>query len=854
MKKIEIDFTKMIHEIMLFIGTNGSCKTIIMSQLHPFAFVGSVDARSGQDMFIDGEDGSKEIHYLTDDGIVYKIRHHYIYQKKGRKIHSYIEKDGIELNPTGLVGTFNEIVELEFGIDIGFLKVLRLGSNVTNLVGMKASERKDFGVKLMTEVEDYLQYDKISSENLRNKKASMKVIVDKMKKLNVTDEILYQNDVDRLQKQIDTTTKNKEDTIKSFSRFEGEVESSISSTIEELTDEIRNIDLVRNECSTELSGINKQLGGMSTYVYYGTMEELITGFRDTMNSNDKKLSATTMQIEMISKSLNALKNEAIDLDNKIKSFQDLNDVESIEQDLEFAYNFKKTYSKYYKDFKPSCTKIDIMEDIALMQTIGSMILTGREFSDDARKLYMKFYNNKKNIRSACTNRLIKLSTELSLCDLDIEHGKVIFDSAPVECQMKEKCMYYTMFKKSEEYRTIKDIEEDIDITQQCLKVSETIDNITIIINSRQKKYPYTVKIEDVIEDIMNGTLKFFDFEQVGNMVKFLERYDEYISNESNIEKYEKELSYLRKQQESLDGSIVSRRKKVIVEISDYEHELMRAKKKKKKYSEEVEINSTAIEELTEYCELNNRKNSVTEKLNKYQKDFESIIGKKALLDKYNDAKLAFKSNINEIERIIDTLSREIYNKKVTLSEYRHLREEKESLEEGFEKTALIQRAVSPKTGIPLLFMKVHLAKSRVIANKIISCVYGDSITLGNFIINEKEFRIPYYKNDTLVEDVLFASQGEVSVISLALSFALIEEFSGAFGYNILLLDEVDGPLDKGNKEKFLRVLEHQMEHIGSKQVFMITHNQLFENYPVDVYVTMDKDNYIESYKNVNLIN
>ena len=92
LKKIEIDFTKMQNSILLFIGTNGSCKTYILSHIHPFAYVGNVDVRSGQDMIIDGKDGEKEIRFTKDNGDKYIIRHYYEYQKRGRKIHSYIER------------------------------------------------------------------------------------------------------------------------------------------------------------------------------------------------------------------------------------------------------------------------------------------------------------------------------------------------------------------------------------------------------------------------------------------------------------------------------------------------------------------------------------------------------------------------------------------------------------------------------------------------------------------------------------------------------------------------------------------------------------------------------------------
>ena len=194
----------------------------------------------------------------------------------------------------------------------------------------------------------------------------------------------------------------------------------------------------------------------------------------------------------------------------------------------------------------------------------------------------------------------------------------------------------------------------------------------------------------------------------------------------------------------------------------------------------------------------------------------------------------------------------MYTMRVKMEEYEKLTIEKKELDEEFEATELIRNAVSSSRGIPLLYLNLHFGNARNIANAIISSVYGDAIHLERFIINEKEFRIPYSKNGSIVEDVSYASQGELSVISLAISFALLEEFS-SYKYNVLLLDEVDGPLDKGNKEKFLRVLETQMERINCEQVFMITHNQLFETYPVDVYVTIDKDNALEEFKNVNVL-
>ena len=61
-------------------------------------------------------------------------------------------------------------------------------------------------------------------------------------------------------------------------------------------------------------------------------------------------------------------------------------------------------------------------------------------------------------------------------------------------------------------------------------------------------------------------------------------------------------------------------------------------------------------------------------------------------------------------------------------------------------------------------------------------------------------------------------------------------------YNILLLDEIDSTLDTSNREKFLQILEKQMEMIDGEQIFVISHNNMFNMYPVDIIDMQNKVN------------
>ncbi|MNE88811.1 hypothetical protein D3C80_1861510 [compost metagenome] len=94
------------------------------------------------------------------------------------------------------------------------------------------------------------------------------------------------------------------------------------------------------------------------------------------------------------------------------------------------------------------------------------------------------------------------------------------------------------------------------------------------------------------------------------------------------------------------------------------------------------------------------------------------------------------------------------------------------------------------------------------------------------------------------------SQGERAFIGIAISFALVSHSIDM--YNIMRVDEVDGTLDESYRPAFIPVLEEQMDSIQGEQAFIITHNNMFDNYPVDVIRT-DRTMNVDNYKNVNII-
>jgi pseudouridine synthase len=95
--KVEIDLSNSKNNLILLCGPNGTGKTSLLSELHPFANSGNMDVRGETNLIIEGKDGYKEVH-IEDGEDRYVIKHHYLFSKKTKSVKSFVTKNGVELN------------------------------------------------------------------------------------------------------------------------------------------------------------------------------------------------------------------------------------------------------------------------------------------------------------------------------------------------------------------------------------------------------------------------------------------------------------------------------------------------------------------------------------------------------------------------------------------------------------------------------------------------------------------------------------------------------------------------------------------------------------------------------------
>ena len=67
----------------------------------------------------------------------------------------------------------------------------------------------------------------------------------------------------------------------------------------------------------------------------------------------------------------------------------------------------------------------------------------------------------------------------------------------------------------------------------------------------------------------------------------------------------------------------------------------------------------------------------------------------------------------------------------------------------------------------------------------------------------------------------------------------------------MLLDEIDTSLDASSRGKFIDMIEEYMKLIKAEQLFLISHNNMFDTYPVNVILLSDYQSF--NYSNANVM-
>lgn len=824
--KITIDFTKSNNKIILLSGPNGTGKTAILSSLHPFASNGTFDVRNKQPLIIKGKNGYKEI-IIENDGDVYEIKHYYTPSKTSYTVKSYMKKNGMELNENGNVTSFMSLIKDELGLDMDYLRLMRLGNNVTNFIGMSGLERKNYMGNMINTADIYLQYYKKLTNDMRELKNLLSHTVDKLGKLNISDEDAEKDRKKTYESQLEEMRELSVSLSQRLAVVKYEIENRAS--MEEIISESKIVKGELDDVDKMLS--KKTFKKVSPNVNVSELEKKLISLKAKESAMKEK---RDVYLEIIDSVTNKLQDAQRNLKNEINR-SDITALEeiikSIEQDIS-----KTNPTILEKIDTVLCTTDDVLELMKLINNQEDLMTITKGFGQGPIKQAIKFITKDKDISDyVCDNIMASRNQSMA------EHCKSIYDQLCDGIVFKSNCSDKNcpMYKFWDKFYTLVSLNKDDEIKSEefYTYAGMAFDNIKLILRNIADKRDLILKMPSAIRELFSLETMFdhmkkdepiFDMKIVNSLLMFVKECDNYKDKLRLLSEKEIELENLKK---TSNVDFLSTTVQNLVE------ERRNATDTFDKLTHDLETIRVDIDNLDDEIVMATSFTDITDK----KKNLEDR--KAELIDQYNTLK-CFIAERDELEKkisstnfIIEKKTDELNNLTYRLMEYKKLRKELESLQDEYDELELIKRANSAKEGIPTILIERYFSTVRSITNKLLENVYDKELKIVKFDVQPESFNIPYKRKGVVIPDAVYASDGERACISLALSFAL--SYRSMCNYNIMLLDEVDGALDNVTRMSFVHILECLIDMVGMEQVFIISHNNVFDTYPLDILSTVD---------------
>lgn len=863
MKEIEIDFTKTDKRIILFLGANGSGKSTIMSQLHPF--MESFDSRDS--LILDGCEGYKEIHIQNGDD-VYRIEHYY--GKGKNKSFIYKNDSDVPLNEGGGIRTFMAHVQQELGVTPEFFKIVKIGSNSKNFVDLQSSARKQFLGNFTPSIEEYVLAHKVVAEKLLLSNKEIKYIADELGKLEDKDEVKSRIEVlsRTLKKNNQSANKIAADLIALDSET-AKAEAAVSKFSKELAEREEKRKILA-EKTAELNELYSQYPKLA-----GEDREGIKARRkkldDEIKAIEKELQTSLLELEKLQAAKLAASNNKSAAEAERRKYSKSSDgsVDSLrELRVTKADALKKAEEALlaiegYSAIPAEADAEEATEQVNEASRMALDLIEGKRLVQDmpedmVEALFTKGEDKLDEEVRTLESRLKKrqeqltaLRAELRRMEDDVVASKATFDVASL-CKSKTCKVYEIGQQQKLKKDELGDKRETVELMETAIAELEgKIENLRTVrrycrlfqsgvyMFIDMHEYPrYKEELallldagaeigRAILESTPDEITELFDLaplvrkinltKKVTDLKVAIEGIDSRIESLSDIE------SFLTDIQTRIETA-----SKEIAEIGPKEQELkenveeLRGKLGKKESARDIlAFIDTALVEVAQ----------AEKELKTLEKVYETNIDSIRVIEESVSKKKELEQQKADADELVEETTTELasYNAKlVRITEYE---ERQAALTQSRDLLKVVKEALDIKTGIPLYLLGSYLEGIKEETNRLLNLAFGDGFSI-DFEVSDTDFNIPVYKNGTpFGKDITDCSQGETALVKCSLSLGITSRAirQAETKYNLVYLDEVDAELDTNNRYKFLEILEKQLDALACEQCFAITHNDAFLN-------------------------
>ena len=849
--RLRLDFSNFNNIITIIVGEMGSGKTTILSQLHPWSNIGVLDERNSDQMIRTGKDGSKHI-IFQDGNDEFDITHTYTWSKDHHSTKSFFKFNGQELNPNGNVSSFKELVLKMMGVDQSYLRITRLGPNVSNLIDMPWNQRKSYVASMIESVDIYTTILAEIRNMIKTCDAELSTITKQVMGVSDQELIVMKNTAETLNAELDKESTDVLNMYADIQKLYAENNAISSNYSEDMNGLSSKIERRINTNTTKRDDLDAKIKELDMGVDINQVMRDIGKFSaniDTAKANRKLLED---HIEELTMQINQLETKKL-------SAADTNYMNNLIQTYEEMSTRVAHYDEDGEDNVPILSAAEIDGLMADIHSFDEAVFGVQSYSRNIVNDIIKSKGNsityaKKQIEKL-QDKIIHLKKQIS--NLRFVDGYDALVELPAITEPKcLECPYYkthpNVVKGSVNTRAEDRIRNKQAEIEECQNRINVYDDYGVVTNKIEhcRKLFFNIKgkvqklgalkMSDVDVILMSSSPIWYDYDKLIFELEKAVNYAEMnnlrcklVDLKAEISKYENLNldDVVRQLQEKKDALEDAKQAVKVCDASIDEYDI------------NIEMLNVRIHNYQTLDELKNERDI----LNKLVSEDTTLFAKlDADIDKFNYNK----HELQQLEDRFGTLQAKYEADKKTLENLSHQiktietgKEQISALQEKKYVYELIKDASSPQTGIPLLYVQMFLNDCISITNQLISMVLDESVEIMGLDLSKPDMKIPYRKNGEIMEDVKSASQGERAAISLALSFAFMHKClamnKGSYSYNILLLDEIDAPFDASARDKCIQILAQQIKVNNVEQVFFITHNDRYDGYPVNVIATSD---------------
>lgn len=869
---IKINFG--LNRITLICGPNGSGKSTLLSAASIYP--------DNNSYFMDNENAEKIITLISGTNR-YKINCVHQLNEKGlrKPAKAYIKKEEnnswIEYNPTGNITSYKEYIESEFDLDPNFLILSFLSTENKGLVEKTPAERIKYINSIIQSVEVYNNINKVLTKRSAVYKSLINNILSKIDTLGEEEKII--SELDNISNRINLLKINRSNIKDIISENIAAIklidpDSSIQNLYQSVQMQLESIDMDIKRYEQNLDNLLRNNKYFSNIDRYSSLDNSNNEFYNKKIEIDKA-KETISNIEI------SLNNTLIEREESLKSLQlKLQRVNSLQseynydtliENIKLHTKNKEEYEKVFSDAHIqnaiSISKDEYILGLNTMNDIKDMIngLVSSYYTHEI-EMTIDFINANTNIVNIINNIELELKKNEELLlefsnrysyYLGLQDKEKLLLDRPNNCNIDtcpfiEESLKASKLNPTEELNNldiiireineiIKKQKEELITYKNCLNIKSSLDIIFRNINNSKS----------ILAKLPNGNI-FLDKNYLLNAIYNHDSFDSitqlygYINIANIFEEYKYTIDTLKELNN--EYKLYKSKNDIIDELLN---DINIAKSKLNNIEKIIESSRNQIRDLQlmiqdseDYLNNLNTIISIQSKLEElYEKrkvEDSKIVTIASNMEIINQKLTIIEDHKNimvNIDNEISPLEEEKNGLQYSIAMLKQYKLEMEEYNKSYTLIETIKEYSTPtKKGIQKLFIKVYMAQTLNLANKLLSLFFGGRLSLLPYQINEdnSSFSIPCFSNLTglTTDDISNCSRSEKTMASLALSGALLKQASSK--YNIFRIDEIEEGLDSNNRLIFINAIHDICNILGIEQFLMVSHTSELDLGNVDI--------------------